>query len=351
MSLEPFLHGAEHEGGRRAGTESALLTTALGAACRLAADLSEMPRITALRDRFWTALQDRFGAGVVLNGHSDLRLPNMLNCSFIGAQGGEILAGLDGVAASAGSACHSAQTTPGAASPTPCCDSRSGWSTWKTWSRIFTKRSADPRQPIQQPHGDHHMSQRLNSAGPALAIALAAAAAAEEVTLTDRGLVLYANLETTGTDWQQGLVVLMTHGTLAHGGMEIMQTLQSVLQERGISSLSMTLSLGLDDRSGMYDCATPHTHLHTDAVGAWLGWLQSQGVEEVPLLGHSRGGNQSARFAAEHPDAPRDAAILIAPQTWSETAAVQDYEKRFVRRGAHDRMKIDPGSARRARDI
>jgi pimeloyl-ACP methyl ester carboxylesterase len=177
------------------------------------------------------------------------------------------------------------------------------------------------------------MNHRLQSAGFALAMALAVgAAAAEEVTLTDRGLVLNANLETTDADWQQGPVVLMTHGTLAHGGMEIMQTLQSALQERGISSLSMTLSLGLDNRSGMYDCAVPHTHLHTDAVGeigAWLGWLQGQGVEKVALLGHSRGGNQSARFAAEHPDAPLDAVILIAPQTWSEAAAVQAYDKRF----------------------
>jgi pimeloyl-ACP methyl ester carboxylesterase len=182
------------------------------------------------------------------------------------------------------------------------------------------------------------MNHRIHSAGPALAIGLlamtfgAGTAAAEEVTLTDRGLTLNANLETTGADWQQGPVVLMTHGTLAHGGMEIMQALQSALLDRGISSLSMTLSLGLDNRSGMYDCATPHTHLHTDAVGeidAWLGWLQSHGVEEVALLGHSRGGNQSARFAAEHPDAPLNAVILIAPQTWSEAAAVQDYDKRF----------------------
>jgi pimeloyl-ACP methyl ester carboxylesterase len=177
------------------------------------------------------------------------------------------------------------------------------------------------------------MNHCLQSAGIALVLAFAAgAAAAEEVTLTDRGLTLNANLETTGADWQQGPVVLMTHGTLAHGGMEIMQTLQTALQERGISSLSMTLSLGLDNRSGMYDCATPHTHLHTDAVGeigAWLGWLQSQGVEEVALLGHSRGGNQSARFAAEHPEAPLEAVILIAPQTWSEAAAVKDYDKRF----------------------
>ena len=111
-SLEPLLHGAGHEGGRRAGTESALLTTALGAACRLVADLSPMPRVQALRDRLWSGIEARFGAGVVLNGHPDLRLPNTLNCSFIGASGGEILAGLDGVAASAGSACHAGQTAP-----------------------------------------------------------------------------------------------------------------------------------------------------------------------------------------------------------------------------------------------
>ncbi|WP_373508536.1 alpha/beta hydrolase [Thiocapsa sp.] len=177
------------------------------------------------------------------------------------------------------------------------------------------------------------MTDRLRRAGLALAIALAAGSTgAEEVTLSYRGLTLNGNLETAGTEWQQGPVVLMTHGTLAHGGMEIMQTLQSALQERGISSLSMTLSLGLDNRRGMYDCAVPHTHRHTDAVGeidAWLGWLQSQGVEEVALLGHSRGGNQSARFAAEHPGAPVSAVILVAPQTWSEAAAVQDYDKRF----------------------
>jgi pimeloyl-ACP methyl ester carboxylesterase len=157
-------------------------------------------------------------------------------------------------------------------------------------------------------------------------------AAADEVTLTHGGLTLNANLETTGADWQQGPMVLMTHGTLAHGGMEIMQGLQAALKDRGVSSLSMTLSLGLDQRRGMYDCATPHTHQHTDAVaeiGAWLGWLQSQGVAQVALLGHSRGGNQSARFAAGHPDAPLAAVILVAPQTWSEAAAAEDYQKRY----------------------
>lgn len=106
VSLEPLIHGAGHEGGRRAGTESAILTAALGAACDLAADLSGMERVRALRDRFWAALKSCFGNRVVLNGDPEMRLPNTLNVSFVGRLGADILAQLDGVAASTGSACH-----------------------------------------------------------------------------------------------------------------------------------------------------------------------------------------------------------------------------------------------------
>jgi cysteine desulfurase len=104
--LEPLIHGAGHEGGRRAGTESALLAVGLGAACELARNLAPMLRVQTLRDRFWQRLQERFGDRVVLNGHLDERLPNTLNVSFVGHVGAEILAKLDGVAASTGSACH-----------------------------------------------------------------------------------------------------------------------------------------------------------------------------------------------------------------------------------------------------
>ena len=104
--LEPLIHGAGHEGGRRAGTESALLTSALGRACVLASALSDQERVRSLRDRFWSALEDALGDQVVLNGHPELRLPNTLNVSFVGRVGADVLAGLDGVAASTGSACH-----------------------------------------------------------------------------------------------------------------------------------------------------------------------------------------------------------------------------------------------------
>lgn len=103
---EPLIHGAGHEAGRRAGTESALLVAALGTACALAADLTDQDRIRALRDRLWDGLRDRFGERVVLNGHPEFRLPNTLNVSFVDRVGADILAGLEGVAASTGSACH-----------------------------------------------------------------------------------------------------------------------------------------------------------------------------------------------------------------------------------------------------
>jgi cysteine desulfurase len=106
VALEPLIHGAGHEAGRRAGTESALLAVGLGKACALARDLRPMQRIEALRDRFWSLLQQQFGNRVVLNGHPVHRLPNTLDVAFAGHVGAEILARLDGVAASTGSACH-----------------------------------------------------------------------------------------------------------------------------------------------------------------------------------------------------------------------------------------------------
>lgn len=109
--LEPLVHGAAHEGGRRAGTESAMLAAALGAACRLAGDLAAMEQVRSLRDELWTSLQARFGEGVILNGHPTQRLPNTLNVSFVGSVGGDLLAELDGIAASTGSACHSGCVT------------------------------------------------------------------------------------------------------------------------------------------------------------------------------------------------------------------------------------------------
>lgn len=110
-SIDPFMHGAGHERGRRAGTENVLLDVGLGAACALADDLGWTQDLTELRDRFWGALQGRFGEGVVLNGHPERRLPNTLSVAFVGHLGADVLAVVPEVAASTGSACHSGQVT------------------------------------------------------------------------------------------------------------------------------------------------------------------------------------------------------------------------------------------------
>jgi cysteine desulfurase len=102
----PLLHGAGHEGGRRAGTESALLAVGLGAACELALRDPAAERIAGLRDLFWAGLRELFGERVRRNGHPEHCLPNTLHVSFLGLSGPAVLASLPEVAASTGSACH-----------------------------------------------------------------------------------------------------------------------------------------------------------------------------------------------------------------------------------------------------
>lgn len=111
LAVEPLMHGAGHESGRRAGTENVLLTAGLGAACRLAREDPCGDRLEQLTALLWNRLQTEFGESVVLNGHPTERLPNTLNVSFRNQASHELLPLLDGVAASAGSACHAGITS------------------------------------------------------------------------------------------------------------------------------------------------------------------------------------------------------------------------------------------------
>ena len=142
----------------------------------------------------------------------------------------------------------------------------------------------------------------------------------ETVTLKHNNINLNANLKLADGKSLKDDIILMTHGTLAHGKMEIMATLQNLFADNGISSLSITLGLNQDNRKGFYDCATPHTHKHTDAIeeiDLWMNWLKKQGNNNVILLGYSRGGNQTAWYAAEHDSPMIKKIILVAPLTWN----------------------------------
>jgi cysteine desulfurase len=108
LALEPLIHGAGHEAGRRAGTENVPYLVGLGAACDIArrALPDAGPGLRRLRDRLWGQLQAGLRDRIVLNGHPERRLPNTLNASFLGHVGAELLAAVPEIAASTGSACH-----------------------------------------------------------------------------------------------------------------------------------------------------------------------------------------------------------------------------------------------------
>jgi cysteine desulfurase len=113
--IDPFIHGAGQEQGRRAGTENVPYIVALGKACGLAlASLTEYgTKVSTLRDRLYQGLIDGLGIGRVhLNGHPDKRLPNTLNVSLEGIVGENLLGRLPGLAASTGAACHAGSTEP-----------------------------------------------------------------------------------------------------------------------------------------------------------------------------------------------------------------------------------------------
>ena len=106
-SLTPLIHGAAQENGMRAGTENVVLVAGLGAACRVAKERLEedFERNCLLRNRLQELLFEGIN-GLVLNGDGEKRLPNTLNVSVPGLEGGKILDGLPTIMASTGAACH-----------------------------------------------------------------------------------------------------------------------------------------------------------------------------------------------------------------------------------------------------
>jgi pimeloyl-ACP methyl ester carboxylesterase len=193
---------------------------------------------------------------------------------------------------------------------------------------------ANPPWILHKPHIEaEEISMLYQLSSIAFSLLLCLPALAAEVATTHRGLTLKANLEMADGKSMKDGVVLMTHGTLAHGRMEIMSTLQDNLKTRGYNTLSINLSYAVNNRPFvMHECAQPQVHRHEDAVdeiAAWVSFLKSKGAGRIILLGHSRGSNQTAWYAAEKPDAAVKAAILIAPGSWTEAELATDYKKRF----------------------
>ena len=113
VRLTPLIDGGGQERGMRSGTLPTPLCVGLGEACAIAERemAAEDARIRGLRDRLYNGITGRI-SGVSLNGDLDHRLAGNLNLGFAGVGGESLLAALEDLAVSSGSACTSASIEP-----------------------------------------------------------------------------------------------------------------------------------------------------------------------------------------------------------------------------------------------
>jgi len=115
VRLQSLLRGGGQERGRRAGTENVPAIVGLAEAARLM--FLEMPgegeRMGKLRDRFEAGVLARI-EGVRVNAQKGPRLSHTSNLTFEGVEAQTLVAALDleGIAVSAGSACHVGSLQP-----------------------------------------------------------------------------------------------------------------------------------------------------------------------------------------------------------------------------------------------
>ena len=111
--LRPLLHGGGQERGLRSGSLNVAGIVGFGAAARIAAEerVSEGIRIGKLRDRLVEGLKSRIPA-VYDVGDTGRRLPNTANIRFKDVDAEALVANMDPVAVSTGSACSSGSVEP-----------------------------------------------------------------------------------------------------------------------------------------------------------------------------------------------------------------------------------------------
>ena len=113
VRLEALIDGGGQERGMRSGTLPAPLCVGMGEACAIAeAEMAgEAERPGRWRQRMYEGITGRVPEAT-LNGDLARRIPGNLNFSFAGVDGESLIAALDGLAVSTGSACTSAAVEP-----------------------------------------------------------------------------------------------------------------------------------------------------------------------------------------------------------------------------------------------
>ncbi|HJJ22805.1 MAG TPA: cysteine desulfurase [Nitrosopumilus sp.] len=108
IDIDPVMLGGGQEHGLRSGTENVASIVGFGMACEIAKNNlnDNIIQMKKLRDTLVEKILNEIPE-VVLNGHSQFRLPNNAHFTFLGVNGEDLIIKLDeyGIAASTGSAC------------------------------------------------------------------------------------------------------------------------------------------------------------------------------------------------------------------------------------------------------
>ena len=118
--------------------------------------------------------------------------------------------------------------------------------------------------------------------------------------------------------------VLILHGFLQTHDFPTVSRLTTALNESGYTTLSPTLTLGLNHRKKSLACEAIHTHntaMDTAEIKQWIEWLHKKTGQKVTLIGHSAGGQTLLSYIASHGDELVEEMILISLSHYTEGPA------------------------------
>lgn len=144
--------------------------------------------------------------------------------------------------------------------------------------------------------------------------ALCGTTQAQDVTLNLSNSKLKANANYIKGDTNKPAVLIL-HGFLTNNKFHTISAMEDILQMESYTSLSPTLTLGINNRRDPLSCNSIHTHtLQQDMaeIDQWVTWLTQQGHKEIILLGHSSGSQQLLEYLSTYPATPVISSIFTS---------------------------------------
>jgi len=139
-------------------------------------------------------------------------------------------------------------------------------------------------------------------------------AQAQDVNITLANSKLSANASYNKGDNNKPAVLIL-HGFLTNNKFHTILAMEDALQMEGYTTLSPTLTLGINHRRDALTCNSIHTHTleqEMAEVDQWVTWLTQQGHKKIVLLGHSSGSQQLLEYLENYPAKAVSASIFTS---------------------------------------